>query len=581
VGNTPRRGSFIREAWVLTLVLTCVACANSTQPAPADSSPERPPSTKETTLRISSRFEPQSLAAKYQESGGVTAYKGVMNAGLVAVDYQNRGQPLLAERLPELGSGSWNVLPDGRMETTYRLRSGLTWHDGSPLTADDFAFAFRVYTLGGLPFSPQPQDLMQSVMASDPLTIVINWRSPYVDAGLLRANDLSPLPARILEEPLAAMQRDGTPEGFLNHPYWNYAFVGTGPYRLERWDPGASIQGVAFPSYAMGRPKIDRVVIRAMGDETVVLTNLLAGELNYTPKLTLRYEHAAFLNKGWVPSGRGKYLIGPDQFWTNIFQFRPEFLQEPALLDVRVRRALSYSVDRQALADALFDGAVPPAETLLYRSTPYFAEAERTLTHYPFDARRGQQLLEEAGLTRTADGFFANPGGRRFEPDFQVRAGSQAERGQSIQIDTWRRAGIYVVPSVLPNVTVPPVERHNVPGFQLRVATQENWELFLTSEIGSAENRWTGVNRTGWSNPEYDRLVAIYRQSIDRREMDRLSVQILKILSDEAPGLVAYESPSLLAIAADLRGPEFGGPGTPGRPATTEFWDVERWEFSQ
>jgi ABC-type transport system substrate-binding protein len=115
----------------------------------------------------------------------------------------------------------------------------------------------------------------------------------------------------------------------------------------------------------------------------------------------------------------------------------------------------------------------------------------------------------------------------------------------------------------------------------LRVANQENWDLFLTSEIGTAENRWSGTNRTGWSHPEYDRLVAAYRHSIDRREMDRLSIQILKVLSDEVPGLVAYESPSLLAMAASLHGPEFGGTGTPDRPATTEFWDVEQWEFGR
>jgi hypothetical protein len=61
--------------------------------------------------------------------------------------------------------------------------------------------------------------------------------------------------------------------------------------------------------------------------------------------------------------------------------------------------------------------------------------------------------------------------------------------------------------------------------------------------------------------------------------MDRLSIQILKLISEEVPSLVAYESPSLMAMAVNLKGPEFGGPGTPGRPATTEFWDVEQWEF--
>ena len=202
------------------------------------------------------------------------------------------------------------------------------------------------------------------------------------------------------------------------------------------------------------------------------MTNLLAGELDYTPRLTLRFEHAEVL-QDWVGAGRGRYIIGPDYFIKVQHQFRPEYQTEPMLLDVRVRRAMNYAVDRQALVDGIFGGQVEVAYTWAYRSTPYFAEADRVITKYPYDPRRTEQLLQEAGMRRGRDGVFANPDGRPFRPDFIVRAGTQHERGQAILVDTWRRSGLDVHPSVLPDVTVPRVERYMQ---AVRTGVTVNWD---------------------------------------------------------------------------------------------------------
>ena len=75
--------------------------------------------------------------------------------------------------LPELGTNSWQVFPDGTMETTYQLRPNLTWHDGAPLTAEDFVLAWQVYlhpALGN--FETKPENLMESVVAADPRDLV-------------------------------------------------------------------------------------------------------------------------------------------------------------------------------------------------------------------------------------------------------------------------------------------------------------------------------------------------------------------------------------------------------------------------
>src|SRR5215212_6105671 len=107
-------------ALAMLAVLVLTSCS-SPGPAARSGGAEQPAQPRrETTLRVISRFEPQSLAAKYQEAGGVVAYKGLLNAGLVAIDYQNRGKPVLAERLPELNTDTWKVTPDGRMETSYK-----------------------------------------------------------------------------------------------------------------------------------------------------------------------------------------------------------------------------------------------------------------------------------------------------------------------------------------------------------------------------------------------------------------------------------------------------------------------------
>jgi peptide/nickel transport system substrate-binding protein len=237
---------------------------------------------------------------------------------------------------------------------------------------------------------------------------------------------------------------------------------------------------------------------------------------------------------------------------------------------------MAHAVDRQALADGLFDGEVPVPPTLAMRSASYFAEAARVAPSYPFDLRRAEQLMQEAGLVKGADGFFAYPGGRRFHPEMLVRASTQFERGQAIMVDTWRQAGLDVQPAVLPNVTTTERVRQTFPSIVGRTSNPEDFELWLTSEIGSDENRWSGQNRAGWSNAEFDRLMDGFRRTLERGEMDRLAVQMFKLLNEELPGYAVYESPALLAHASGLRGPKFLAAGP---PSGTPMWDLHEWEW--
>ena len=532
------------------------------------------------TLRLVTRLEAPDLAPKSSESGGGNDIaKRLFNAQLALLDAQVVARPYLAESLPQLNTDTWKVFPDGRMETTYKLRPNLTWQDGKPLTTDDFVFAHRVYTAPGLRFSVAPQDLIDAVTAPDPVTLVIQWKRLYADAGQLVYGDLDPLPAHLLATPFQTVgQEPGSAEAFSHLPFWNEGYVGAGPFRLTRWERGSFLEGEAFGGHALGKPRIDRIQVFFQGDENVVLTRMLSGDLDLAPRLTLRFEHAQVLKRDWEPSGRGQVLLSADSLIYNMVQSRPEYQQEPALLDARVRKALAHTIDRQALVAGLFDGLGDPLTTFVPRNMPYFDEVERTVTKYPYDARRSEQLMAEAGFAKDRDGYYQSAAGRRLQPDFQVRATEQFVRGQTIMVDYWRRAGFFVQPSQLPEVQVDISERHTFPAMAGQSAggsEVERLQRFASAEIGLATNRWRGSNRGGWSNPEYDRLWDGFKQTLDRPERNRLAVQMMRVLNDDLPSYVVYANFAVMAHTASLKGPQ-----VETRETSAPLWNIFEWEMS-
>jgi len=192
------------------------------------------------------------------------------NAFLELVDDHGVAHPYLAETLPALDTDTWRVFPDGRMETRYKLKAHVTWQDGAPFTADDLVFAWRVYTtpeLGIAAGTTAPITLMEEVSAPDSLSLVIRWRQPYPEAGVLQTGGITnlglpPLPRHILE----SQYREAQWEAFAQNPYWSTQCVGLGPYRLTQWELGSSLEGVAFDQHVLGKPKIQRLRILFVAD---------------------------------------------------------------------------------------------------------------------------------------------------------------------------------------------------------------------------------------------------------------------------------------------------------------------------
>src|SRR5262249_15315872 len=157
-----------------------------------------------------------------------------------------------------------------RMRTIYRLKPKLTWHDGKPITADDFLFAWNVMRKPELGSSGDlPQSLMEQVQAPDPLTVVVSWSQAYPTADVVEA--FVPLPRHLLDASLGDLRADA----WLTMPFWTRDYVGSGAFKLDRWEPGTAIEASAFDGYVFGRPKIDRLRVVFMQDPNAVAANLL------------------------------------------------------------------------------------------------------------------------------------------------------------------------------------------------------------------------------------------------------------------------------------------------------------------
>jgi peptide/nickel transport system substrate-binding protein len=386
------------------------------------------------------------------------------------------------------------------------------------------------------------------------------------------------LPRHLLADAFSTVeQTPATRDVFAGLTFWSTEYVGLGPYRLDRWEPGSQIEGVAFAGHALGRPKIERIVIRIMGDENTVLSSMLSENTHVATDVTLRYEHAAVLNREWERNRKGLVILTLGLRHYSYIQFRPEYLKTPALLDVRVRRAVAHSLDKAALNEGFFEGQAPIDHSFVSPTARYFAELDRTVMKYPYDPRRTEQLLNEAGFTKDREGFFADAGGARFRPELWTEQNPLWEKELALMIDLFVRSGIDVQPYVLPNRLVRDNEaRATIPGIYTvsTTADERRLEIFTSRQIGSPANRWGGGNRGGWSNADVDRLWDAFLTTLDRSERDRQIMQITRLVSEQVPAIPLYFNPGVIAHLAVVRGP------TNETPETLAAWNIHEWEIT-
>lgn len=559
---------------VLLLAASTAACAPQGGGASSGAEPQRPVASSQ-ALAIVIYAEPGTLAQKALGAGPGTSFTTTVrafNATLGIIDGDGIAHPYLAEALPDLHTDSWRVFPDGRMETTWRLRPNLTWHDGAPLTSDDFVFAWEVYSSPGVGIAGRsPQNLIAGVTASNPQTVHVNWARPFPAAGHLAGDNFPPLPRHLLQ---TAFQED--PAGLQKEPAMTREYVGAGPFRLSRWELGAFIDGVAFEAHVLGRPRIERLRINFMNDANAAVAAVLAGDVQVATDIALKFEQGLILQRGWVVEKKGRVITRNGSYHAAWFQLRPEFASPRAQLDSRVRKALAYSVNKQDILDAVFEGHGTMSEVpCIPPTSSYYPEAERAVVRYPYDPRISEQLMAEAGFRKGPDGVFlgATEGPLKFELKTLVSA--ERQKAQAVLTANWRQAGFDFAETLLPPAqAVDSQLRATFPGIFNFTQTPGEYALahdYSSAGIGRPENRWFGNNRGGWSNEEFDRLSAAFADAVSPADRTRYIAQMARVMTENVPGIPLYFELGTEAFSANLHGPN------PVAQESVIPWNIHEW----
>jgi len=209
----------------LVFFLVVVGCATPGQRnTPVDGSVSQPATPKRITAAIMS--EPQVLSWKLSAGdnlrAGLDTVEPLIIVGLTAADNVGQLRPILAMDAPTIENGNWRLFPDGLMETTWRIRDGAVWHDGQPISAEDFAFTAAVVQDASLAALRDARyRFIESVDTPDARTVVVRWKQPFVEADAMFGGDLAlPLPSHLLGTPFAESKASA---GGL--PYWCAEFV--------------------------------------------------------------------------------------------------------------------------------------------------------------------------------------------------------------------------------------------------------------------------------------------------------------------------------------------------------------------
>jgi len=552
-------------------MIIIAGCAPAPSASRTDSRAAAGPAGAPKTLRIASVREPVDGIALFGGSGDANSqHTSVFHAGLTAYDGQGALLPRVAQKVPSISDGDWKMLPDGGMEVTWRLRPGARWHDGTPLSAEDFVFGIKVVKD---PEVPLPRtggvSLVREVTASDPETLMVRWSQTYFGANQGSPAEFPAVPRHIVGD----LYRQGDKQAFVNSPYWAREFVGIGPYRMGEWAPGAYTEAHAFDAYFLGRPKIDRVVLRYFLNPNAMVAGMLAGDIDLVTVGSLKMDDIQPVIDAWG-SQRGTVIPSLTDATYAQFQFRNP--DAPWARDVRVRQALSHLVDRQTLSDT-FSPVGGPTDIFAAKQDPVYRLAEqRGFARFPYDVARAERLLAEAGWTRGADGMMLNAAGQRFA--IEVRVVSRVEEGLALT-DQWKRGGLdaemFTIGKGASNQQEMKATNKGV-FWNAHTLTPETLEMWKSSQIATEQNRWSGRNLSAYGNSEFDRLFDGYANELDPAKSQSLFADLLRWQAGELFWVPAYYevASAITAFRAGVRGP--GGILPVSKVAT---WNVHEWEM--
>lgn len=510
----------------ITILFTLAACKSENDSAETSQETTQSAETASDSDPVDGDWLMYHLNAEPATLNPITAtdaYEGTVNNGKIYETLIERNnetlelEPLLAE--------SWEISED-KLKYTFKIREGIKWHDGTPFTAEDIVFSYRSI-MNPKVDSPQLRAYFQEirdVKAIDDLTVEFTYARPYFLA-LEFCGGMPIVPKHIFDK------------GDFNTNPAGRNPVGTGPYKFVKWTTGRDIVIEKNPDYWGEKPKLNKIVFKIITDNTVAFQVLKREELDVSSLTPIQWERQTE-----TPSFQENF--DKLSYFTPNYSYIGWNSKRPFFADKTVRTALTHLVDRELILEKILYDLGAIVTNPFYINSP---EYDKSIDPYPYDPKKAEELLEQAGwIDHDGDGI-RDKDGVKFAFEFLIPGGSETgEKIATILKEELDKMGIQM-----------DIRKTEWAVFTSRLmdrnfdAVTLAWSMGIESDpyqIWSSTQAESGSNFVGFKNEEADKLIVEARTEFDREKRQKLYKRFAEIVHEEQPYTFLFCRKSTVAV---------------------------------
>ena len=447
----------------------------------------------------------------------------------------------LASQFPTQQNGG--ISADGKVWTIH-IRSGVKFQDGVPLTASDVAFTYNYVIKNDIAQYTTYIAGIVSAKALDPTTVQLTCAHPMA-VGFMESQSVPILPEHIWKH--VSAQAATTSYGD------KAPLIGSGPFQTVRYVKGSYIEMDRNPDYWGPKPTIDKIYFEVYQNAETMVTDFQAGRLDGVWGIPVAQFQQLKTASGVRAIAYSYYALDDLEF--NCYD-KSSSLGNPVLRDWRFRNALNYAVDRQRLCAIAYDGLAQPGSTILPPGTwvnPDYHWQPPAGQAYTFDLAKANQLLDQAGYPRGANGLRLYKG-KPIALRLEVPADNDTQQTEAKLITSWlQKLGLKITLSAIDSGALDAAMTNTkgsvmAPDFDLVV-----WDLVGNYDPGQTMYYFTtsqlGINNDYyWSNPTYDKLAVAQASAVDTQQRNTIIQQMQQIMYQQTPDIVLNYPEDLEAV---------------------------------
>lgn len=495
---------------------------------------------------------------------------------LAAWDRSGNLRAKLAANIPSRENGQ--LAADGR-SVIWKIKQGVTWHDGKPLTADDVVFTWEYSSNPATATVSSGSYKDVAVEKIDQYTVLVKFQKPtpfWADTFVGWAGCI--IPKHLFGDYIGAKSRDAPT---------NLKPVGTGPYLFKDFKPGDLITGEINANYhEPNRPYFDAIELKGGGDAVSAARAVLqTGEYHFAWNLQVEDEILTRLEKG----GRGRVLVTPGGAiehmqlnntdpWTEVDGERSSLkTKHPLLSDPAVRQALALLIDKKSIEQHIY-GRIGIATANFINNPERFRSKT---TKFEFDVDKANAILDKAGWARGPDGIRAKDG-KKLKFVYQTSINQPRQKTQAIVKQAAQKAGIEmelksVTASVFFSSDVANPDTYTK--FYADLQEYSNGmnapdpEVFLRQfcswEAATKENKWQGRNITRWQSQEYDDIHKAAQVELDPVKRAAMLIKLNELAVNNVVVIPIVARPQTVGMNNQLVAEMSGW--------DNNTWDIANW----